>query len=403
MADDTSEVEIAPTAAVHSRRRSPRRARSTKPSYVEASDNDDGDEQDTVSSDAAGDKVGAENNKANQSTSRPSRPNKQLQAVTADDASTKEKFPTESSSGTASNVGKKKQRKGGRPKQSRNDLPPILPDEPPPRRKKPKPNRPSEWNSSSDDEADENELEKLGTAARLTENGGYLHTRKSRARIGKGNKGKSPWNKGRHRSDADKERIRAGVLAKTREKLLLKLKAIGLTEEEYHAKNKKLRYLREQRRRTESRIRSNTQPTEKQLTRLEFLRQAIEDISRELGMDDGVVTAKSSDDDCATEEGREKKTAEAGNSRESTNQKEAGVTRKLNKPKMEVNLQIVPDVVASEYPQTETTSVAPDDEGERQARRLIESLDKAKSEVGKRAKKRTRRTKTGGSNKRIHE
>jgi hypothetical protein len=71
-----------------------------------------------------------------------------------------------------------------------------------------------------------------------TANGGFTHTPASRAKIGAANKGKTPWNKGRKRSEEDKARIAAGVRAFHREKFLQKLKDMDMTEEEYEAKKK---------------------------------------------------------------------------------------------------------------------------------------------------------------------
>jgi len=68
-----------------------------------------------------------------------------------------------------------------------------------------------------------------------TANGGYTHTASSKAKISEANKGKTPWNKGRKRSEEDKARIAAGVRARNRERLLQKIADMGLTEEEYNA------------------------------------------------------------------------------------------------------------------------------------------------------------------------
>jgi hypothetical protein len=82
-----------------------------------------------------------------------------------------------------------------------------------------------------------------------TANGGYSHTTASRAKISAANKGKTPWNKGRARSEEEKARIAAGVRARIREEFLKKLDAMGLTEEEYEQQKKEERRKREAERR----------------------------------------------------------------------------------------------------------------------------------------------------------
>jgi NUMOD3 motif len=68
---------------------------------------------------------------------------------------------------------------------------------------------------------------------RLTERGGYTHTTASRAKISLANKGKEPWNKGRPRSPEEREKIAQGVRARNREKFLLRLSQLNITEEQY--------------------------------------------------------------------------------------------------------------------------------------------------------------------------
>ena len=97
-------------------------------------------------------------------------------------------------------------------------------------------------------ESNDNEDE-LPSSARLTANGGYAHTKRSRARISKANKGNIPWNKGKNRSQAVRAKIAAGVKARNRAVLLEKLKKLGMTEEEWFAKTKEIKYLRERVRR----------------------------------------------------------------------------------------------------------------------------------------------------------
>jgi NUMOD3 motif len=71
-----------------------------------------------------------------------------------------------------------------------------------------------------------------------TENGGYSHTKASKAKIGAANKGKIPWNKGRERSPEEKARIAAGVRARNRENFMQQLSEMGITEEEYEERKK---------------------------------------------------------------------------------------------------------------------------------------------------------------------
>ena len=56
-----------------------------------------------------------------------------------------------------------------------------------------------------------------------TVNGGYSHTNASRAKISAANKGRTPWNKGKARSEETRARIAAGVRAKNRQRFLEKL------------------------------------------------------------------------------------------------------------------------------------------------------------------------------------
>lgn len=90
----------------------------------------------------------------------------------------------------------------------------------------------------------------LPSHARKTDKGGYAHTNQSKGKISKANMGNTPWNKGRNRSSADRAKIAAGVRARNRAILLEKLKRLGMTEKEYEAKKKEIKYLRERIRRT---------------------------------------------------------------------------------------------------------------------------------------------------------
>lgn len=95
-----------------------------------------------------------------------------------------------------------------------------------------------------------------------TENGGYTHTTESKAKISAANKGKTPWNKGKKRSEETKARIAAGVRAKNRERFLQKLKDMGLTEEEYEAQKKEERRKKEADKRARRTAKGGYRPTE---------------------------------------------------------------------------------------------------------------------------------------------
>jgi hypothetical protein len=84
---------------------------------------------------------------------------------------------------------------------------------------------------------------------RPTENGGYSHTKASRAKISAANRGKVPWNKGMTRSEEVKAKIAAGVRKKNRERFLQKLQNLGLTEEQYEQRKKEERRRKEAERR----------------------------------------------------------------------------------------------------------------------------------------------------------
>jgi len=101
-----------------------------------------------------------------------------------------------------------------------------------------------------------------GDVPRPTANGGYSHTKSSRAKISAANKGKTPWNKGKSRSPEVKARIAAGVRAKNRQVFLKKLEDMGMTEEEYEAKKKEERRIKEADRRSRRTANGGYSPTE---------------------------------------------------------------------------------------------------------------------------------------------
>lgn len=97
---------------------------------------------------------------------------------------------------------------------------------------------------------------------RPTANGGYSHTNASRAKISAANRGKTPWNKGKARSDEVRARISAGVRARNRERLLQKIANMGLTEDQYEAQKKAKRRKREAERRARKTANGGYTPTD---------------------------------------------------------------------------------------------------------------------------------------------
>jgi len=95
-----------------------------------------------------------------------------------------------------------------------------------------------------------------------TANGGYAHTSTSKAKIAAANKGKTPWNKGKGHSEEVKARIAAGVRRRNHEKLLQKLKDMGITEEEYTAQEAKKKAEKEARILTRKTEKGGYRPTD---------------------------------------------------------------------------------------------------------------------------------------------
>lgn len=95
-----------------------------------------------------------------------------------------------------------------------------------------------------------------------TENGGFSHTKASRAKISAANKGKTPWNKGVHRSEEVKARIGIGVRAKIRERFLERLNDLGVTEEEFEESKRKERREKDAERRARRTEKGGYRPTE---------------------------------------------------------------------------------------------------------------------------------------------
>jgi hypothetical protein len=97
---------------------------------------------------------------------------------------------------------------------------------------------------------------------RPTENGGYTHTNASRAKISAANKGKTPWNKGKSRSDETRAKIAAGVRARNRQRFLEKLEDLGVTEEQYEEQKREVKRDREAERRARRTENGGYRPTE---------------------------------------------------------------------------------------------------------------------------------------------
>jgi len=123
--------------------------------------------------------------------------------------------------------------------------------------------REQRWEGYDTQDEEDNEDTYMPTVVRKTDNGGYLHTKRSRARIAKANRGNIPWNKGRVRSEADKAKISAGVRARNRGILLAKLEKVGLTEDQWNTKRKEIKYLRERLRRAKKKIREDAEKMKK--------------------------------------------------------------------------------------------------------------------------------------------
>lgn len=95
-----------------------------------------------------------------------------------------------------------------------------------------------------------------------TANGGYTHTSASKAKISAANKGKTPWNKGKTRSEEVKKRIAEGVRRRNRERFLAKLAEEGITEEEFNERKKAERRKKDAERRARKTAKGGYTPTE---------------------------------------------------------------------------------------------------------------------------------------------
>lgn len=92
--------------------------------------------------------------------------------------------------------------------------------------------------------------------------GGFTHTISSRAKISAANKGKTPWNKGKSRSDEVRAKIAEGVRRRNRERFLATLEEEGITEEEYHERKKAERRKKDAERRARRTSKGGYTPTE---------------------------------------------------------------------------------------------------------------------------------------------
>jgi hypothetical protein len=139
--------------------------------------------------------------------------------------------------------------------------------------------------------AEDDEIDQLPSHQRLTEKGGYMHTKNSRLKISHANKGKSPWNKGKNRSETAKAKISAGVRARNHGILLLKLGKLGMTEDEWFRKKKQIKLLRERVRKAKVAAvkHEETRKTgllEKSLEKSEALKKELDDLVDEIETDD---------------------------------------------------------------------------------------------------------------------
>jgi len=144
-----------------------------------------------------------------------------------------------------------------------------------------------------DFDAMDDQIDLLPSQDRLTNRGGYMHTKGSRMKISKGNAGNVPWNKGKNRSEDAKAKISAGVRARNRAILLVKLSKLGLTEDEWFQKKKRLKVVREKVRKAKLAVakykeskKKNDQLKQKRTAHLETAQQQLDSLELELKTDD---------------------------------------------------------------------------------------------------------------------
>ena len=144
-----------------------------------------------------------------------------------------------------------------------------------------------------DFDAMDDQIDLLPSQDRLTNRGGYMHTKGSRMKISKGNAGNVPWNKGKNRSEDAKAKISAGVRARNRAILLVKLSKLGLTEDEWFQKKKQLKVVREKVRKARLAVakyqenkKKNEPLKQKSTAKLETAQQQLDSLEQELKTDD---------------------------------------------------------------------------------------------------------------------
>lgn len=155
-----------------------------------------------------------------------------------------------------------------------------LADDPGPNRKVPSSSvarapRRRDHDDSSNDEKE------LPSYMRKTHRGGYSHTAKSRQKIGDANRGNTPWNKGKNRSEVAKQRIGAGVRARNERILMANLKEIGLSLEEYNKVKLELKYMRERVRKARIAEKGHLERKEAEKEKLRKIQQSSEKMMKE--------------------------------------------------------------------------------------------------------------------------
>jgi len=140
-------------------------------------------------------------------------------------------------------------------------------------------------------------IDMLPSTDRMTDRGGYMHTKNSRMKISQANSGNVPWNKGKNRTDSAKAKISAGVRARNQAILIVKLQKLGMTEEEWYAKKKKLKLVREK-------VRKAKVAVQKYQANSEKIKEALakERLTAEQGKLDALNEALSSDHEDGEEE-----------------------------------------------------------------------------------------------------
>lgn len=142
-------------------------------------------------------------------------------------------------------------------------------------------------------DGEEEDVDFLPSHERLTVKGGYAHTKNSRMKISAANKGNTPWNKGKNRSETAKAKISAGVRARNHALLLVKLGKLGLTEEEWYQKKKQIKLLRERVRKAKLAAAKHVKDVEKhqkQKERQDSLSAQLKVAEQELSVDESEVS-----------------------------------------------------------------------------------------------------------------